>query len=105
MLAKDIFHAQNGELRHKLRTVKDLIRFIETKENKDVSNYSIFLGAGASRSSGISTASELINGWMKELYERYEAKSYTFSKDSIFDNEQEDLIRFFEKNYSSWFDS
>lgn len=105
MLAKDIFNAQNGELRHKLRTVKDLIRFIETKENKDVSNYSIFLGAGASRSSGISTASELINGWMKELYERYEAKSYTFSKDSIFDNEQEELIRFFEKNYSSWFDS
>ena len=31
MLAKDIFHPQNGELRHKLRTVKDLIRFIETK--------------------------------------------------------------------------
>lgn len=105
MLAKDIFHPQNGELRHKLRTVKDLIRFIETKENKDVSNYSIFLGAGASRSSGISTASELINGWMKELYERYEAKQYIFSKDSVFDNEQEDLIRFFEKNYSSWFDS
>ncbi len=105
MLAKDIFHTQNGELKHKLRTVKDLIRFIETKENKDVSNYSIFLGAGASRSSGISTASELINGWMKELYERYEAEEYTFSEDGMFDNEQEDLIRFFEKNYSSWFDS
>ena len=68
MKAKDLMDA--GELKHKVRTVKDLVRYIKTKENKEVSNYSIFLGAGASRSSGISTAFELIVEWMEELYER-----------------------------------
>lgn len=116
MKASELFDSKNGELRHKVRTVKDLIRFIQTKENKEVSNYSIFLGAGASRSSGIATANELIKEWMLELYERYENKPF------IIDRKQEDsdnsetcdksndeliydsLKKYFEREHSSWFD-
>ena len=74
MKAKDLIEA--GELKHKIRTVKDLVNYISIKENKDTSNYSIFLGAGASKSSGISTAFELIVEWMEELYERYNYKKF-----------------------------
>ncbi|WP_201565046.1 SIR2 family protein [Psychrobacter sp. CMS30] len=105
MKAKELFHAQNGELKHKVRTVKDLIRFIETKENKDVSNYSIFLGAGASRSSGVSTAHELISVWMRELYERYQGEIFQTSDDKNYGNDHNELVRFFEKEHSSWFDA
>ncbi len=103
MKAKDLFHSQHGELKNKVRTVKDLIRFIETKENKDVSNYSIFLGAGASRSSGVSTAHELIEVWMKELYERYRGE--VFEASDINDGNHSELVSFFEREHSSWFDS
>ena len=105
MKAKELFHSKNGELKHKVRTVRDLIRFIETKENKDVSNYSIFLGAGASRSSGVSTAHELISVWMRELYERYQGETFQTSDDENDGSEHTKLVRFFEKEHSSWFDA
>ena len=116
MKASELFDSKNGELRHKVRTVKDLIRFIQTKENKEVSNYSIFLGAGASRSSGIATANELIKEWMLELYERYENKPFIIDrKQEDLDNSEtcdksndeliyDSLKKYFEREHSSWFD-
>lgn len=104
MKASELFDPNNGELKHKVRTVKDLIRFIETKENKDVSNYSIFLGAGASKSSGVSTAYELIELWMRELYERYNGKSLQIDHNEN-NMTYNDLFNFFEKEHASWFDA
>lgn len=105
MKAKDLIEA--GELKHKIRTVKDLVNYISVKENKDTSNYSIFLGAGASRSSGISTAFELIVEWMEELYERYNYKK--FELDNNIDNDlytrYRELKLYFEREQASWFDA
>lgn len=105
MKAKDLIEA--GELKHKIRTVKDLVNYISVKENKDTSNYSIFLGAGASRSSGISTAFELIVEWMEELYERYNYKKFELNNNS--DNDlyarYRELKLYFEREQASWFDA
>lgn len=96
MKAKELL-SNNGELSHKTRTIKDLVRFIETRENEDTSNYSLLLGAGASRSSGISTASELIEKWKIELYERFESKP--------FKNSEKSIDEYFEKEHASWFNT
>lgn len=98
MKAKELL-CEGGQLNHKTRTVKDLIRFISTRENKDTSNYSLFLGAGASKSSGISTASELIDIWKKELYERFEEKQFEQT------DEYKNIEQYFEYKHSSWFNS
>ena len=105
MKAKDLIEA--GELKHKIRTVKDLVNYISVKENKDTSNYSIFLGAGASRSSGISTAFELIVEWMEELYERYNYKKFELNNDSDNDlyTRYRELKLYFEREQASWFDA
>ena len=50
------------ELRNKERSVNDLIRFVKTRADKNP-NYSLFLGAGCSITSGISSATELIKEW------------------------------------------
>ena len=105
MKAKDLVEA--GELKHKIRTVKDLVNYISIKENKETSNYSIFLGAGASRSSGISTAFELIVEWMEELYERYNYKKFELNdgnEDDIHIRYRE-LKIYFEREQASWFDA
>lgn len=105
MKAKDLIEA--GELKHKIRTVKDLVNYISIKENKDTSNYSIFLGAGASKSSGISTAFELIVEWMEELYERYNYKKFELDE-SHEDNTHtryRELKLYFEREQASWFDA
>ena len=105
MKAKDLVDA--GELKHKIRTVKDLVNYISIKENRETSNYSIFLGAGASRSSGISTAFELIVEWMEELYERYNHQK--FETESIDGNDlntrYKELKLYFEREQASWFDA
>lgn len=83
-----------GELSHKLRTVSDLIRHIKTKEKDSPANYSIFLGAGASVTSGIRTASQLIDEWTLELYERFNHR-----KAENIDNAK----KYFENTHSSWY--
>lgn len=99
MKAEDIFgikSGQNGELTHKLRSITDLIRHIKTKEESSPANYSIFLGAGASVTSGIRTASQLIDEWANELYERFTRQK---PKDSL------SAKQYFEKEHPSWYNS
>ncbi|QTO01413.1 SIR2 family protein [Aggregatibacter sp. 2125159857] len=98
MKAKELLLA-GGQLSRKTRTVKDLTRFISTRENKDTSNYSLFLGAGASKSSGISTALELIDIWKRELYERFEDKQFEPTDD------YKNIEQYFEHKHPSWFNS
>lgn len=99
MKAEDIFgnkDGQAGELSHKLRTVTDLIRHIKTKEESSPANYSIFLGAGASVTSGIRTAGQLTDEWANELYER-------FKRVKSLDPKQ--AKSYFEKEHPSWYNS
>lgn len=112
MNAEEIFSitdGKNGELSHKLRTTSDLIRHIKTKEHSSPANYSIFLGAGASVTSGIRTASQLIDEWAKELYERFnmgqpietaeQAKQYFESKHSSWYSPDNPYSSLFEKKF------
>lgn len=99
MKAEDIFgnkNGQNGELTHKLRSVSDLIRHIKTKEESSPANYSIFLGAGASVTSGIRTGSQLIDEWAIELYERFNQEKPINSSAAK---------EYFEKSHPSWYNS
>lgn len=98
MKAENIFcniNGNNGELSHKLRSVSDLLRHIKTKESNSAANYSIFLGAGASVTSGIRPASELVKEWASELYKR-------FCLDDS-DKEFSEIQEYFESNHSSWY--
>lgn len=57
------------DLKHKKRTVSDLIRLIQNKnKQEDTPNFSIFLGSGASKTSKIRTGEELTHEWQKKYY-------------------------------------
>lgn len=60
----------------KRRTLKDLATYIKTKSGNSP-NYSIFLGAGASVTSGISSGTQLVEEWRKEIYELSSSSTYT----------------------------
>ncbi len=94
MKAKELFNS-SGELKHKLRTVSDLINHLATREEGD-SNYSLLLGSGASVTSGIRTAGELIEVWKKDLYER-------LSQDSSCEDGKYEIDSFFDSKCASWF--
>ena len=62
------------DLGHKVKSVADLIRFVSnTAPSRDgehsvaYPNFSLFLGAGASVSSGIRSGGQLINDWKEEI--------------------------------------
>ena len=78
---EDLLH----DLGHKRKTVNDLIRFILNKSDKAVSNFSVFLGAGASVTSGVRSGQELIHTWEKEILEEegipYDERDVFFSKE------------------------
>lgn len=94
MKAKDLTK-KGSELQHKVRTVSDLIRHIKTRESESkIPNYNLFFGAGCSVTSSIRPAGELIEEWVKDLYER-------------FNNEKPDSLEvakeYFETEHSNWF--
>lgn len=60
----------------KRRTLKDLANYIKTKSGNSP-NYSIFLGAGASVTSGISSGTQLVEEWRKEIYELSSSSVFT----------------------------
>ena len=63
------------ELQNKKRSIKDLVNYVG-KNPTSHPNYSIFLGAGASVSSGISSGGHLVHNWRKEIYEQYHGDYY-----------------------------
>jgi len=78
----------------KRRTLKDLANYIKTKSGNSP-NYSMFLGAGASVTSGISSGAQLVEEWRREIYELSSSLTYTDVKTArqyLIDKE------------SSWFD-
>ncbi|WP_336931153.1 SIR2 family protein [Acinetobacter tandoii] len=64
---KTTFEQLKGELYNKIRTVKDISRYVDKKEDLSA-NYSVFLGAGASVTSNISSGGNLVEEWRKEIF-------------------------------------
>lgn len=63
MYAEDL----KKDLPHKHRTISELITFINTK-NETSASYNVFLGAGASATSGIRTGVKLVDEWRKQQF-------------------------------------
>ncbi|PHM24795.1 SIR2 family protein [Xenorhabdus budapestensis] len=59
----------------KKRSVKDLADYIKIKTGISP-NYSLFLGAGASVTSGIKTGYQLVQEWREEIYTRFSLLPY-----------------------------
>src|ERR1035441_6243737 len=78
----------------KERQIADLIQFVKTRTG-NVSNYTLLLGAGASASSGVRTASELVDTWRNELYERYSTCKEPYSASAA--------RTFFSREHSQWY--
>lgn len=94
MKASDL-QLDGSELQHKVRSVSDLIRHIKTREtDSETPNYNLFFGAGCSVSSGVRPASELIDEWVSDLYERFNFKSPASTGEAK---------AYFENNHSSWY--
>lgn len=82
------------DLKHKIRKVSDLVRFIANTSVENVlenekmkvgnPNFSILLGAGASISSGIQSGGQLVKKWKEDVYADIEDKKGTTSEDEYF---------------------
>lgn len=101
-----VMSSLDEKIASKKRTIKDLASYIEIRSGNNP-NYSLFLGAGASVTSGISPATKLVDEWRKELYEihshlNYESKSaaktYLTEKQSSWYNPSNEYSSLFEKN-------
>lgn len=103
-MGRDLKTNPLDEIRHKKRSVNDLIRFIRNKINGDkTANYSLLLGAGASISSGIRSGKELIDVWKKEIVNDETNGSYKDNPDDYF--RTEDVTWYDETNpYASLFE-
>ena len=90
--------SEHDVTKHKLalkkRTVKDLADYIKIKSGASP-NYSLFLGAGASVTSGIKTGQELVATWRSEIYSRLSNEEYTNA---------EEATKWLAKNYPDWYD-
>ena len=94
MKAKELL-CEGSALHHKLLRKSDLIEYI--KSNVDsTSNYSVLLGAGCSVTSEIDSGRDLVNKWIKEIYEITDSPELKSSKE---------LLDYFIKNQTSWFNS
>ncbi|WIF58807.1 MULTISPECIES: SIR2 family protein [Atlantibacter] len=63
------------KLLNKKRSVKDLADYIKIRSGSSP-NYSLFLGAGASVTSGIRTGYQLVEEWRQEIYCRLSSEQY-----------------------------
>lgn len=80
----------------KQKTISDLKKVLSTRPDENP-NFCLFLGSGASRSSGILTAGELVNNWRRDVY-------CDLSGDSISKPDVE-MIEWLSQNASEWYDS
>lgn len=91
----------------KRRTLKDLANYVKTKSGNSP-NYSIFLGAGASVTSGISSGAQLVDQWRKEIFEISSnlpfddiksAKQYLIDKESSWYDPSNEYSSLFQKKF------
>ena len=57
---------QNDKPKPRIITLKQFLRYFEEQQNR---KFCFILGAGASKSSGISTGAELASRWLNEIEE------------------------------------
>jgi NAD-dependent SIR2 family protein deacetylase len=84
------------ELGHKERTIGDLINFIQIRNSDKRPNYALFLGAGASVTSGINTGQQLVDTWRKEIYTRLTGNDHAQVT-------SESIIDYFKKEEGAWY--
>ncbi len=91
------------------RTVSELTRFIDTR-NETSASYSVFLGSGASVSSGVRTGTQLIDIWRKEQflklnpdhkgeYDATRAKEWLSKRELKWYNPQKEYSSLFERTF------
>ncbi len=78
-----------SQLQHKKRNISDLARHLENRTDNEP-NYILFLGAGASTTSGIRSGSKLVEVWKKEV----------FNSENIIDKTMDEWL----ESQSSWYD-
>lgn len=78
----------------KKRSVKDLADYIKIRSGISP-NYSLFLGAGSSVTSGIKTGYQLVEEWRKEIYTRFSRSDYTTP---------EEAREWLSANHPDWYD-
>jgi tetratricopeptide (TPR) repeat protein len=85
---------------HNKRDKKHLINLIG-KRNNDTPNFALFIGAGASASSGVKTASKMVAEWRRQLYEQSKSENpfeeWLQKQDRYEDDEEYSIL--FEKIY------
>ncbi len=97
-----------GQLANKHRSVRDLIRFIQTRTDNN-SNYTLLLGAGCSISSGVRPATTLCDLWRTEIIkDKYpqlvnstidEQKEHLKRQESGWYNPEKEYSTLFERKY------
>ncbi|WP_441257595.1 SIR2 family protein [Vibrio sp. Vf1514] len=70
------FNVLEDELKHKERSIKDLVAYLKTRTSNTSPNYNLLLGAGASFTSGIKTGQNLVDEWRKDEYKMLSGKEY-----------------------------
>ncbi|MCK5294274.1 MAG: SIR2 family protein [Arcobacteraceae bacterium] len=88
------------ELKQKERFVGDILRFVETRNDKNP-NYSLLLGSGCSITSGIRSGGQLINEWRKEIFINLIKYDDKYNKDENYD--EEDVVEYLAKKEGSWY--
>lgn len=95
------------QLPNKRRSIKDLANYIKIKSGSSP-NYSLFLGAGASVTSGINSGAQLVDEWRREVYEMLsgeefddvkKAKSYLIDKESSWYDPSNEYSSLFQKKF------
>lgn len=85
-----------GELlKGKERTIKDLSLYMCNCADNETNSalYCMLLGAGASKSSGIKTAQELVETWREIVFKKYYSEEYT----------KEIAVKKFKEEHNTWY--
>ena len=93
MKAKDL----ENQFPNKCKKIDDLISYLDNSTSL-TPNYSFFLGAGASATSGIATAQELIYDWRNQAYRKY-------CNDFDVSATVEQQISWLTENQSAWYNA
>jgi len=83
------------DLGHKQKNINDLIAYLENSTTA-TPNYSFFLGAGASVTSGISTAIDLVENWRRQTF-------FSLNEKADDGASEKQMIEWLGKNELNWY--
>ncbi|MDZ5515213.1 SIR2 family protein [Vibrio fluvialis] len=102
------FNVLEDELKHKERSIKDLVAYLKTRTSNTSPNYNLLLGAGASFTSGIRTGQHLVDEWRKDEYQMLSgendytadiAKKYLITEQGSWYTESNEYSSLFERKF------